>query len=459
MQTSRPSTVSSLLTLCSLSAVVVMTGCVEIDGQPIMQEVQQSSPCGKGVAKRQAVPKDLIDAFPTCCGGAAYLIPDWLIPKDFHKQLEKGKNNTLCVPYDFATNSDFTPKACKSIFGVKGACISECLPEVKNADVPLPQADCKAGDRCAPCVHPQTNAVTGACNFGQMACDPPDTVDTCKPWDPTLDLSIYPKCCDKGAAHCAPGNLVEENQRKDLNTCADGKGGTGYCVPDEILRRGGKHQPKTCKSINGREGRCISVCVKSVQKDNAMMPKDTCASDEVCAPCYDPRTGAGTGACTFGPCDKPKTGPKTFQPCGVGAEDALCVPSYLIPGVDRCNFDTKGCRSGCSEPNTLCVPKKAIDAGATWAPKTCKASMSGFLAMFMTLFSNPIKAFALMDDYSDGRCLSKCIPQVRDNPSAKMLSSKGCDADEICIPCYDPQKVKQGKVPTGACNRPKCPGY
>jgi len=103
------------------------------------------------------------------------------------------------------------------------------------------------------------------------------------------------------------------------------------------------------------------------------------------------------------------------------------------------------------------VPKKIMDAGVTFEPKKCKATLSGFLALFMSFFSNPFTAFSKMDDYSDARCLSKCLKEVRNNPSASMLSSKGCDAEELCIPCYDPTKLSQGKVPTGACHRPACP--
>jgi hypothetical protein len=286
-----------------------------------------------------------------------------------------------------------------------------------------------------------------------MACDPPENIDDCKPWEPTLDLKQFPTCCPQGRAHCAPSNLVEPNQAKDLSMCEDG---TSYCVPDDILARGGKHQPPKCKSVGGREGRCLSICVKSVADQLDYLPQSSCKPDERCAPCYDPRTGAGTGACTFGPCDEPAEPPKKFESCGAGADDAFCIPADLVPAEDRCHFDNIGCGGGCSEPGTICVPKKVMDAGPTYTPKKCKASMSGFLALFMTLFSNPFEAISKSKEYSEGACISKCLPQVRNDPSAKLLNSKGCDPDELCIPCYDPQKLKQGKVPTGACERPKC---
>ncbi len=437
-------------------AAALATGCMglETDGGPIMHQVKNVSPCPAGTPARKAVPKGIISAFPGCCNGTAYLLPEWLIPEDFRDRLPKGKDSTICVPETFATNANYTPKACTSVFGIKGACLSPCLPEVKNADIKLPRAQCPQGQLCAPCVHPQTGKVTGACDFGKMACHPPEKLDECKPFPPSINVNKYPTCCQGGRAHCAEAKLVPQDQRKDLSLCSDGK---SYCVPDDMLIRGGKYQPVKCKSYNGREGRCLSVCIKSVRDQVTTLERSSCKQDERCVPCYDPRTGMGTGACTVGPCDKAKDPPKKFAPCGAVASDAYCVPSYLIPRKERCHFDRKGCRAGCKEPNTLCVPKKAIDQGTKYQPRRCKAGLSGFLALFMSLNKgDPFTAFRKMKEYSEGRCLSKCLPEVRNNPSTKMLSGKGCDPGEICIPCFDPMKVKQGKIPTGACQR-SCP--
>ena len=59
----------------------------------------------------------------------------------------------------------------------------------------------------------------------------------------------------------------------------------------------------------------------------------------------------------------------------MGKDDAICVPSQFVPASDRCYFDNKGCGKGCKEAGTLCVPMKAVNAGASWQPKKCKASM------------------------------------------------------------------------------------
>jgi hypothetical protein len=567
-------------------------GCVETDGPPLENREQRTTPCA--APARQAVPKDVAGAFPPCCNGEAILIPEYLVPKEFRTKLDVGPNQTRCVPLELATDASFTPQACSSVFGLPGACLSPCLPDVRNQDIKLPKDICQGDRVCAPCVHPLTKQETGACKFGLMACTAPPTVDECKPLQPTLDLTQFATCCAEGKAHCAPAELVPGEQQKDLAPCAGGMGGAsgGFCVPDDILARGGKHQPASCRSVGGLEGRCISVCVKSVAAQKNVLPRDLCREDERCAPCFDPRsgeptgacavgpcdkpkdpydkckplqptldlggytaccaegkahcapaelvdpaqqkdlaqcaggvasgasggfcvpddilarggkhqpatcssvgnvegrcmslciksvgakkdvlpqascrpdercvpcydptTGAGTGACTAGPCDAPKAPPETFKPCGVGATDALCVPAELVPATDRCHFDGKGCQAGC-EPGRLCVPRKVVDAGPTFKGKPCTVSMTGVLAFLMTFFTNPFAAFSAAKDYSEGACVSRCLPDVKSNASAKMLSQGSCDADELCIPCYDPTKISQGKVPTGACHRPACP--
>ena len=433
-------------------ASLALGACVEDDGLPVHQTVSESS-CPAGGSKRKSVDKDVLAAFYPCCDGSAHYIPEFLVPKDFRAMLAPGPGGSLCIPDDFASDADYTPKKCKSLFGRPGACMSVCIPQVANAPVKLPQDICPGNQLCAPCIDPQTEQATGACNQGAMACEPPPADDgACTDYEPTLDISSYSSCCASGKAHCAPANLVSEKDRKDLNLCTDG---TSFCVPDEFLTRGGRYTPPTCKSINGREGRCLSTCVEAVGKDSANLPQDICQAHEKCVPCYDPRTGLATGACGKG-CDKgPVEGPKLFQPCGVGATDAFCVPADYIPAADRPKFDNSGCLpkgQQCNEPGTLCVPKKVIDAGLTFSPKKCKASMPGMLAFIQQAFAgNWLGALTTISEYSDGRCLSKCIGQIK--PDAGLLGKDSCDVGEVCAPCWDPRKVSQGKVPTGACDR------
>jgi hypothetical protein len=450
--------------LCLLSTLT-LNGCLETDGPPLSEsEVTQTS-CGKGALKRSAVSADVVGAFYPCCEGRGHFIPKLAVPQTFHAMLAPGPDGeTLCIPDEIATDPDYSPRACTSLFGLEGACISTCIPMVLDQPVPLPQDVCASDERCAPCVHPLTKEETGACGIGERACTPFKPLGKCDTLQPTMDLSKLASCCPEGKAHCAPKDLVSSgadgfNMDEFLALCPDGK---SYCVPDEILARGGKHQPPTCKSAGGREGRCISICVKAIAEQKETLPVDICQPHERCAPCFDPRTGIASGACTLGPCDAPKEDARPFEPCGssAGQKDAICVPAELVPAKDRCRFDTKGCLKGasCAEPGAICVPKKMVDSGPTFEPKKCTASMSGILALLMTVLTDYSKAMTAMTDYSDGRCISKCLPQVRDNSSASMLGSSGCDPDEICVPCFDPTKISQGKVATGACDREACPG-
>jgi len=141
-----------------------------------------------------------------------------------------------------------------------------------------------------------------------------------------------------------------------------------------------------------------------------------------------------------------------FEQCGARGDDAYCVPASLIPPEELKNFDALGCRaSPCSEPGTVCVPKKVIDAGTSYSPKRCTNKLTAFLAFFLQVFRDPIAALLALKDYSEGRCISRCLPAVR--PKADLLGHDGCDPEEACVPCYDPERVREGKIPTGACDR------
>jgi len=299
------------------------------------------------------------------------------------------------------------------------------------------------------CVEREDPATEPAPDGSALACQPSKPLR--KPVDPEL-LQAFAACCD-GSAHLIPDYLVPGQFRAMLMAGTDRP--DTLCVPD-VLASDPLHQPASCSSIGGREGRCISVCVKSVATQKDSLPQAGCAANERCSPCYDPRSGEATGACSVGPCDQAKEGPRLFESCGAKGDDALCVPAEAVPARDRCYFDAKGCGSGCQDPGSLCLPKKTMEAGPSFQPKTCQASMSGFYAAFLSIFSEPSTALAKMAEYSDARCLSKCIPSVR--AQASLLSSSGCDPEELCVPCFDPTKLSQGKVATGACDRPACPG-
>jgi hypothetical protein len=445
----------------------LLAGCVETDGPYVGSGQSEQTSCGKGALRRGAVAPEVVDAFYPCCEGKAHFIPKVAVPESFHSFLEQGPGgDTLCVPDSISTDAGYSPRACASVFGLDGACISTCIPLVRQQPIELPRASCAPDERCAPCVHPLTLEETGACGIGERACKPFRPIGKCDELPPTLDLGQFASCCPAagGKARCAGGDLVKGamdgfKAEEFLLPCPDGMGG-GYCVPEEILARGGRYQPKGCRSVGDREGRCLSICVKAIAEQKDTLPQADCQPHERCAPCFDPRTGIATGACTLGPCDKPKELPREFESCGAKGHEknALCVPATAVPLSDRCRFDVKGCKAtACGEAGSLCVPRAVIDAGVTYEPKKCTASMSGLLALLMTVFTDYTKALSAVQDYSDARCISRCIAQVRDNPSASLLGSAGCEPDEVCVPCYDPTKIAQGKVSTGACERTPCP--
>jgi hypothetical protein len=447
--------------LATASILVLVTGaCVEIDGPSLGSEAARL--CPGGALRRPAAKPEVVQAFEPCCDGSAHWMPEQVVPSEFHEMLEHdAAQKAFCVPDLLAVNPEHTPKKCRSLFGQPGACISICVAEVADAALPLPRDVCQANERCAPCIDPRDGGKTGACELGWLSCETYPPEGPCKDYDLGITVTSYPACCQaqKGRAHCAPADLVSPTQQTDLESCSSGGGAAGFCVPDDFLMRGGHFTPRRCRSLGGREGRCLSVCVKTVQKDLHSLPQDVCATDERCAPCYDPRTGYGTGACTIGHCDAgPTEPPSTFQPCGpAGSDHALCVPSDAVPLEERCNFDSKGCLTdgACKGEGEICVPRKVVDAGPSFTPKVCYNELTGFLALFKTVFQDPLKALSAMNEYREGRCLSRCLARVRDK--ANLLGQGSCEANEVCVPCFDPEKIADGKIPTGACHRPSCP--
>jgi hypothetical protein len=153
-------------------------------------------------------------------------------------------------------------------------------------------------------------------------------------------------------------------------------------VPDFLFGSFGNVIFKTCASIAGAEGRCVPRCVTPVQDIIQYLPADVCTPAEVCAPCFDPRTGASTGVCTNGcapgeecpaGCDPgPTQPPVVFQKCcpvaapadagrdsgvdGGKLNTGMCVPPAVVDSV------TPGAAAlfssaGCDTPGYLCVPQ------------------------------------------------------------------------------------------------------
>ena len=265
----------------------------------------------------------------------------------------------------------------------------------------------------------------------------PSSGDSC-PYTKGQDPSSLPACCDgKGAAHCVPSAQLPAAITSQLDMCSGG----GYCVPDSLIESGGA-RPPSCHSLNNADGVCMSICVPMVAQYQALLPQDTCADDERCAPCVNPLTNMPSGACDIGACansspDGGSTGgppappacphmgppvidPSTLPACGTDG-GAHCLQTALVPAAMASQLAT--CPTG------LCVPDVFIEAGGNFIPPTC-ASL----------------------DNAEGRCLNTAIPEVASQKS--LLPQSTCQTYERCVPCYSPIDGSD----TGACKLSCDPG-
>jgi hypothetical protein len=229
---------------------------------------------------------------------------------------------------------------------------------------------------------------------------------------------------------------VPPGQQSLLSTCTAADGGPGYCAPDPLIASAGNFVPKSCTSVAGAEGRCMSTCLPSVAEQAALLPRDVCAFEEKCAPCFNPTASdptAPTGACTLA-CDHPVkppvilscpwTGPplvdpKLFPACAPACGGAHCVPTSLVPAAEQPLL------AACNGGKGLCAPDKIIVAAGNAPPKSC-TSIAG----------------------AEGRCTSKCLPSVAE--LASLLPVDNCDAGEVCAPCFNPT-AGDPTTATGAC--------
>jgi hypothetical protein len=345
-------------------------------------------------------PKNPAQTFAKCCGGVGYCVPKSAVPTADQAQLGPETctgTDVLCAP-DKLTDSAYKPPACTSLANLEGRCLPECLPAVAAQKDRLPTTGCATGERCAPCYDPVTGADTGACTRGgDKPVNPPTT---------------FPTCCGP-LGHCVPGSILTPAQQallgKDTCTAAG-----DLCAPDVFAGSGLKAE--TCRALGtlNAEGRCIPACLPSIQAQASRLDQATCDAGFLCAPCFDPTTGATTGACDQNG-DKPAEPAKTYPTCCGG--EGSCVPKNLVPTDQQSQLGSDTCTGA----DILCAPKKLADPA--YKPPTC-ASIGGL----------------------EGRCLASCLPDVA--AQAANLPKATCGTGELCAPCYDPFTG----AATGACS-------
>jgi hypothetical protein len=156
-------------------------------------------------------------------------------------------------------------------------------------------------------------------------------------------------------AHCLDKAVVESSGAGDfanqLAPCPTDA--NQYCVPDNFIRTGGMYTPATCAAAAGAEGRCLSQSLPNVAAKASFLQQSTCSANELCSPCFDPVTGADTGACRL-TCDAgPTTAALQFATCGEG--NGHCAPQAMIPPASLGSLEPGDCDEQVGV-GYLCVP-------------------------------------------------------------------------------------------------------
>lgn len=287
--------------------------------------------------------------------------------------------------------------------------------------------------------------VTDAGSIDGSVCEPKPVVIP-----PSEIGTLFAACpttiCATGG-HCVP-TAQAGGQSGYLAPCD--QAGTTVCAPDEFIETLGPSLPPTCASVGGLEGRCLSKCIPMISALGDYLPQDTCSDSEVCAPCYDPRTGMDTTACDLS-CDMPHDPPLTFPTCGDGLGE--CVPTMFIP----MSFQSELPVDTCSLANTLCVPTKFVN-DPSFVPPTCEAMLAGSGSGDggvadagagadggAGMDAGAGDAGASVDggrapgDLGPGVCLAKyLVVSYAGQTAADLLAQGPCDTGEVCAPCTDP---------------------
>lgn len=350
-------------------------------------------------------PREPAKRFEACCGGTSRCVPlnvleDTVAAEDIARLGTDSCAGVLdvCVPTGWLERGEVQAARCSAVGGAEGRCLSTCLPQVQEQAQRLNRSDCQMNELCVPCYDPLSGEPTHACDLGK---DP-------GPSEPPLR---FDQCCN-ATAHCVPSDVLrgmvapEDEAQLGADTCTLRE---ARCVPDAWLSSGAP-SARVCRSVMDNEGRCLSRCLPEVAAQADRLPVDSCAAEEVCAPCFDPLSGEPTAACAIGSDPGPVAAARVFEPCC--KDSARCVPRTLLKdaGFER-DLDRLAADS-CSDASQVCVATDWLGSGPV-KPSTCRAVGGG-----------------------EGRCLSSCLPEVA--RQAQNLRQGSCEPQALCVPCFDP---------------------
>ncbi len=432
----------------------LLLACVapELDGDPYASRRPTTNADTKAGSSTctQAVQGEDPKKFPVCTGtkGAKGRCVPTSKMGQFSDKFETAacQAGSACVPDTLVEKgTSIQLKKCKPVLGKSeddGRCFSSLAKDITaNYDL-LKNAtgtQCSGDEVCAPCLNPlANNAPTGICFEAPKAgeCDgkaggggggggggAPVACPYMGP--PLVDVSTFPsEDCGSGMRCVAAALLPSADLAASLKKCSK-----GVCAPEKAVAAAGNYVPKTCVSVAGGEGRCTNENIPMVSSQKAMLPKDTCDANELCAPCYNPGDGKATGACATAKCDAPKLPAVTFKACcnGNGAPRGKCVPKTSVPSNLQKNLgDDKGT---CAPNVDVCVPSEFV---TTPGYRGSPCAGSSFLTGGYT-----------------GVCLSDCLEFGFFQSLG--ISRGDCAGANKCVPCTNP-------LDGSATGAPGCPG-
>lgn len=246
-------------------------------------------------------PTDL-SKLPKCCtSGPAHCMPADRTPSAYRASLAACENGGSCIPDELIASGGAKPPSCKTkILGMDldGACLSVCIPKIAAKKAFLNKGNCAGGDDivCAPCVSPEDNKPTGACEIGQSKSSqapPAHCTDAGAAGSRTPGsggAAEAPTGCCGGRGKCVAPTSLEESV--SANSTAQECSSDAVCVPTELASGTASFKPKSCSPtfaaglLGADHAVCVSDCL-DFGIGEIFVSHEGCGANEKCAPCSD----------------------------------------------------------------------------------------------------------------------------------------------------------------------------